>query len=488
MKFLTSLMVSKAATLCAVVVTVMAMIGASSAAAFEVGHSRVVSSPGQPLVLQVPIVNMSEQEASSLVANIAPASAWQATGLKPPVPLNSLSLSIVPGRQVGSRVVEIRSAQVTESTVVDVLLTVSTSASSRTVQASIIVPPPPKVRLAADQITVQRGDTLIGIAEQFPVSGANLYQQLWALYSSNPNAFLRENMNLLKAGAALRIPDADAVRAVDPVFAKAQYLAHVRAFRQSRGTGQGNQGIAAQASAQTLQPTEQQQGSVEQASTEPAPPANDQVRLTAAEQGAQVAQADAQADTEAARAKALTEELERKQALEQNITALQGAIATNSQNGAQQSAAAGEADANAATLASGQPKGDAGGPSASAASNVNESKSEPASQASGSSPSTEQGSSASSQSSNSEVSVGMFTKVGQWVTDNTTAAIALLLALIALILAWALSATKKKSSQPDVDDKRVEHAAADFEQKLKDIDLSLDDKSEPTMSKPDNKA
>ena len=77
--------------------------------------------------------------------------------------------------------------------------------------------------------------------------------------------------------------------------------------------------------------------------------------------------------------------------------------------------------------------------------------------------------------------------MSQWVTDNTTAAIALLLALIALLLAWALRATKAKSSQVEQVQSRAEHIATDFNQKLQEIDLSLDDKPTIADQKPDNK-
>lgn len=515
----------------------LAVFGATDALAFEVGHSRVISSPGQPLVVQVPILDMSSQEAASLKVSVAPPSAWQASGLKPPVPLDSFVLSVVPGRNDESRLVQLRSTQSTQSTVVDVLLSVSTSAASRTVQASVIVPPPPKVRLAGEQITVQRGDTLIGIAEQFPVSGANLYQQLWALYSSNPKAFLRENMNLLKAGAALRIPDADDVRAVDPAFAKAQYLAHVRAFRQSRGVSQGNQGIAAQAPAQIVQtPPAQQQGAVEQERPEPPPPANDQVRLTAAGQDAQGGQS-AQADAQTARDKAVADERERKQALEQNISALQGAIAASSgttgssvsgpastaenggvaspapkegqlpngasgQSGSEASAGSLTAQSNTAAPTS---SSDAGGPSAGGAASPADSGASTAtanatgasdvssngkSEATASANSAQKGassSSASGQSPAADVSAGVFTRISKWVSDNTTAAIALLLALIALILAWALRSSKANPSGTDAPEPRGQQPSTDFEKKLKEIDLSLDEKPQAEANKSDNK-
>ena len=481
--------------------SVILMAWVANASSFELGHSRVMSAPGAPLSVQVPITGLSPADAASLTVTLAPAAVWQAAGLTPPVPLESISISIGSGRQESSRIVQLRSTEATQATVVDILLAVSTSASSRTAQASIIVPPPPKVRLVTDRVTVLRGDTLIGIAEQFPVEGANLYQQLWALYSSNPEAFLRENMNLLKAGASLRIPDADAVRAVDPAFAKAQYLAHVRAFRQGRGASQGNEGIPGQAAAQTLQtPPQQQQGAVEQARTVAPAPANDQVRLTAAGQDAQ----SAQADTEVARAKALAEELERKQSLEQNITALQGVI---SSSGSTASSAENPGRSNV-TGVTGQPLGQStdqptasstapstasstaknGGDANNAALTSSASQVTESDAKAGSSTGANGVTSASSQGAQQgNEATNFFSKVGQWVSDNTTAAIALLLALIALFLAWALRATKTKPSQSDTAKNRASDASAAFAQRLKNIDLSLDEKPEPSLPKPDNK-
>lgn len=429
----------------------------TDAVAFELGHSRVSSAPGSPLVMQVPLRNVTPAQADALSVNVADASAWQAAGLTPPVPLSSFTLVIKPGLEPNSQVVEVRSSQSTQATVIDILLSVRTDAASRMVQTSVIVPPAPQVRVASDQVIVARGDTLSGIARQFPVQGANLYQQLWALFSANPDAFMRENMNLLKTGAALRIPDADTVRAVDPAFAKAQYLAQVRAFKQGREVGQGNQGIAAEQTSQALQASpDQQQGSVEPASNEPSAPVNDEVKLTAAQQ-----------DAQAAEDKARAEELARKQALEQNISTLQGAIAAAGTSAAQgDSADAQNAPSDAAVVSQDglTAAADAGNTDAVAA----------ASGAAGSDAS-------GAQAGNNEPlqSQDAFARMSQWVSDNTTAAIALLLALIALILAWALRATKKRKLDDDAVSQRVDEADKQFEQKLKDIDLSLDDQSDP---------
>lgn len=200
------------------------------------GRSRVVSLPGQPLVIDVALRNVTAQEAQNLKVSIANTAAWQAAGLTPPVALEQLQVTVAPGVNDTSRVIRLSSGLASDQTVINVLLDVATDASRRAIQSSVIVAPPPAIPVASDQsLTVMRGDTLIGIANKFPVSGTSLYQMLWALFQANPSAFISQNMNLLKAGAALNIPDAATVRAVDPAFAKAQYLAQVQAFQRMRG-------------------------------------------------------------------------------------------------------------------------------------------------------------------------------------------------------------------------------------------------------------
>lgn len=487
----------------------IALAASGAASAFELGHSRVVSAPGQPLVVQVPINALTPDQAQSLSVSVAGASDWQAAGLTPPVALDSLSLNVQPGRNSDSRLVEIRSSQATQATVVDMLLAVRTDAASRTLQTSVIVPPAPQVRLAGQQITVQRGDTLSGIANQFPVQGANLYQQLWALYSANPRAFMNENMNLLRAGASLTIPDAETVRAVDPAFARAQYLEHVRAFRQMRGGGQGNQGVQAQASTQAAPSApETQQGAVEQASEQSSDSAvTDQVKLTAAQSDQQTSEAGARA-----------EETSRTETLEKNIDALQGALAqVQDATGAAEAAAGQAADsAQSAIESSAQQAEQAGAAAVDAATAAGQSALDQAQQALGSAESAAQAAGSAGETALDQaqraldaaektaqevasdtrdtvnqaaqrtasgaeaVSQNVFARLSQWVSDNLAATVLGLLALIALIIAWVLRKGRTAAAEGQQAKGRADAAADSFKEKLKDIDLSLD-------QKPDNK-
>jgi pilus assembly protein FimV len=86
-------------------------------------------------------------------------------------------------------------------------------------------PRPPSARVAApelaqpepsgvDEYRVRRGDTLYSIAGRTQRPGASLEQMLVALFRDNPDAFIADNMNRLKAGAVLAVPSAETAGAV----------------------------------------------------------------------------------------------------------------------------------------------------------------------------------------------------------------------------------------------------------------------------------
>ncbi len=76
------------------------------------------------------------------------------------------------------------------------------------------------VAASADSYRVKPGDTLSRIAGQTQPRGVSLDQMLVALFRANPVAFVENNMNRLKAGAVLAVPDSDTVKAASPAEAR----------------------------------------------------------------------------------------------------------------------------------------------------------------------------------------------------------------------------------------------------------------------------
>ena len=81
-------------------------------------------------------------------------------------------------------------------------------------------PPPPSPTATAggsagDTYLVRPGDTLTRIASRTRQGTVSLDQTLVSLYRGNPQAFVGDNMNRLKAGALLKVPTAETAAAVD---------------------------------------------------------------------------------------------------------------------------------------------------------------------------------------------------------------------------------------------------------------------------------
>ena len=57
------------------------------------------------------------------------------------------------------------------------------------------------------EVTVGRGDTLFEIAQANSAANVSVEQMMMALLAANESSFINRNINLVKAGAILRVPD-----------------------------------------------------------------------------------------------------------------------------------------------------------------------------------------------------------------------------------------------------------------------------------------
>jgi len=92
------------------------------------------------------------------------------------------------------------------------------------------------------QVTVQRGDTLSRIADSVAVQGVSSQQMMMALLNANQNAFINGNVNLVKAGAILRIPEGDELARLSQAQAVAQIGEQNQLWREYRDSVRGSAG------------------------------------------------------------------------------------------------------------------------------------------------------------------------------------------------------------------------------------------------------
>jgi len=96
-------------------------------------------------------------------------------------------------------------------------------------------PAPATIKGSKEYGPIERGETLGKIAQSVMPDGVTLEQMLVALYRSNPEAFIQNNLNLVRTGKILRVPDTEEVEATSRIDAVREYRTHVadwNAYRQ----------------------------------------------------------------------------------------------------------------------------------------------------------------------------------------------------------------------------------------------------------------
>lgn len=213
------------------------------------GKLTVGSYLGQPFKAEIALVSVTDQEAASLSARLASPEAFRKAGLGYLPYHSSLSVS-VEKRIDGQPYLLVTSPQAVNEPFLNLLVELN-APSGRLLRDYTVLLDPVDAQAAgtavpaigqvdglagggddsqrgtgaqtrsSDQAVktygpVNHGDTLTKIARQVSPDNVDLNQMLVALYRANRDAFLQKNMNLLKVGAILRIPDQSVIAAIAP--------------------------------------------------------------------------------------------------------------------------------------------------------------------------------------------------------------------------------------------------------------------------------
>jgi pilus assembly protein FimV len=243
----------------------------SPASALGLGSARVLSSIGQPLRADIALRDLGANDVDTLKVVVASPSAYAARQLIYSGQLEQLRIRVVPAAD-GSAVLQLRGTRAVDEPFVDVLLRATWAGGEITRDYTLLFDPPgfhepaaaaaiapqaaapapaptaphksattvqPRRRATAAatpsgtvpaSYRVRPGDTLSGIARRLGVEQVSLDQMLVALYRANSGAFIGHNMNLLRAGSVLQVPDAASAAAVSATVARRQVIAQSRDF------------------------------------------------------------------------------------------------------------------------------------------------------------------------------------------------------------------------------------------------------------------
>ena len=182
---------------------------------------------------------------------------------------------------------------------------------------------------------VRRGETLHRIATESRPEGVSLEQMLVGLLRANPDAFEGGNMNRLKAGRILTLPDRTTVESVAPGEARKIVLAQSSDWNAYRGRLAG---VAASSPAREDSARQQTTGKitarVEEAADASAAP-KDQLKVSRTEAAKKPAAASGKKDSSedaVAKDNALREANARMMALEKNVADLQKLLELRNQS------------------------------------------------------------------------------------------------------------------------------------------------------------
>ncbi|MBX9900748.1 MAG: LysM peptidoglycan-binding domain-containing protein [Burkholderiaceae bacterium] len=261
----------------------------STAHATGLGKLHVLSSLGQPLRAEIELTSPSKDEVGALVPKIASIDAFKQANIEFNPALLSIRFAVEP--RGSGYVIKLSSSQAMNEPFVDLLVELNSSsgrlvreytflldpAELRTSQSAQVANPvnvgsqtstqgtpqttavekagsgstsnsasantkknitkpnpTEKVATAGGDYEVKRGDTLSKIASAYRSEGVSLDQMLVGIYRANPQAFDGSNMNRLKVGQVLTIPDSDALRSTTSSEARTVVQTHAADFNAYR--------------------------------------------------------------------------------------------------------------------------------------------------------------------------------------------------------------------------------------------------------------
>jgi len=253
----------------------------SDASALALGRITVQSALGEPLRAEIDLPQITPAEADSLRATTATPEVFRAQGMEYTQTMNNLQIQLQ-RRADGTAVLRLSSDRPVNEPFLDLVLDANWG-SGRIVRSYTMLFDPPSMRRAApavtaapqlsaptapqvpatrpatanaratesapspataraaaprpapaDGVAVQAGDTAGRIANAYKPAGVSLDQMLVAMMRANPDAFIQGNVNRLKAGAVLQMPDQATAQSTPAPEARQILAAQARDFNDFR--------------------------------------------------------------------------------------------------------------------------------------------------------------------------------------------------------------------------------------------------------------
>ncbi len=362
---------------------------AASLPAYAAGLGRltVLSSLGQPLNAEIEIVSLQPGEEEGLVARLGSSDAFKQAGIEYNPSL--IGMRFVVERRDGRAFLRVTTLQAVNEPFLDMLvelqwntgrlvreytflldpaefkkgpsqIAATPAPASKPAPAPVPAPVPrvearplgetpasvPAATPSAEKShEVKKGDTLAAIARQHLSPGVSLNQMLIAIYRANQEAFIRDNINLVREGRILNIPAPELAGTIESAEAQRLVQEHMGEFAEYR-----RRLAAAPTAAESSAGRRDVAGRIEtKPEAQPPAAAQDQLRLSKADpkKPAAAGSRAAREDDKASQDRAAKEAESRVTDLEKNVADLQKLLALKNQQLAEVEKKAGKPAAEA---------------------------------------------------------------------------------------------------------------------------------------------
>jgi len=245
------------------------LLAPAAAMGLGLGEIRLGSSLNEPLSAEIDLVAATPEELAALQAELASPEVFQRYGLDRPAYLSTIEFSVGRG-QDGRNVLRVRSRDPISEPFVSFLVDVNWSRGRLLREYTVLLDPPalaapaerapapvaapatmpaaapampataPEAPVAAEgSYTVERGDTLYSIAGTLSGGDRQATQRMMVgLFRANPEAFAG-NMNVMRAGAILRVPGATEIADISASDASSEVSRQTSAWRAAGGGAPG---------------------------------------------------------------------------------------------------------------------------------------------------------------------------------------------------------------------------------------------------------
>ncbi len=222
----------------------LSLLISHSVLALGFGELELKSEQGEPLDARIVLVNLGEVDLTTIKVELASAEAHAAAQIPFEQNLSQLAFRVQSSVEHDA-VVRVTSKEPVNADFLQFLVdmawpqgqlqseyTISLKLPDTAAASSVAVE---LAQTSSATVIVRKDDTLSQIAMEHKASDVSMTQMMMALHMNNREAFIKDNINLMRTGAVLQLPEAEQVRSITRGEAGRHFTAQMQQWDEIRG-------------------------------------------------------------------------------------------------------------------------------------------------------------------------------------------------------------------------------------------------------------